>query len=70
MDQLLREPVNAAIAAAAITVGYVYIKNSMNGGEKLKNSDYFKPAFLVAILVYFLTSKAHGTHESRMTEPF
>jgi len=70
MDQLLREPMNAAIAAAAITVAYVYIKNQMNGGEKLKNSEYFKPAFLIAILVYFLTNKAHGTHEARMTEPF
>jgi len=70
MDQLLREPVNAAIAGAAITVAYIYIKNKMNGEEKTKNSEYFKPAFLVAILVYFLTSKAHGTHESRLTEPF
>jgi len=61
---------NAAIAAAGITVGYVYLKNKMNGGESLKNSEYFKPAFLVAILVYFLMNKTHGTHEARMTEPF
>ena len=70
MDQILREPLNAAIAAACITVGYVYIKNKMNGGEPIKNSEYFKPAFLVAILVYFLMNKTHGTHEARMTEPF
>ena len=70
MDQLLREPFNAAVAAAAITVGYIYIKNKMNGDTKVKNSEYFKPAFLIAILVYFLTSKAHGSHESRMTEPY
>ena len=61
---------NASLAAAAITVAYVYVKNKMNGGETLKNSEYFKPAFLVAILVYFLTNKAHGTHEARHTEPF
>jgi hypothetical protein len=70
MDQLLREPLNAAIAAAAITVTYIYLKNKMNGGEKLKNSEYFKPAFLVAILVYFLMDKTRGSHESRLTEPF
>lgn len=61
---------NAALVAAAITIGYVYMKNKLNGGEKIKNSEYFKPAFLVAILVYFLTSKSHGSHESRLTEPF
>jgi hypothetical protein len=70
MDQLLREPFNAAVAAAGITIAYVYIKNKMNGEEPLKNSEYFKPAFLVAILVYFLMNTTHGTHESRMTEPF
>jgi hypothetical protein len=61
---------NAAAAAAAITVGYVYVKNKMNGGQTIKNSEYFKPAFLVALLVYFLMSQTHGTHEARMTEPF
>jgi len=70
MDQMLREPLNASIAAAAITVGYIYVKNKMNGEEKVKNSEYFKPAFLVALLVYFITSRSRGTHETRLTEPF
>jgi len=67
---MLREPLNAALAAAAITCVYVYVKNKMNGEEKVKNSEYFKPAFLVALLVYFLTSRSRGTHETRLTEPF
>jgi len=70
MDQMLMEPLNASIAAAAITVAYVYVKNKMNGEGTIKNSEYFKPAFLVALLVYFITSRSHGTHETRLTEPF
>lgn len=67
---MLREPHNAAVAAAAITIIYVYIKNKINGESKIKNSEYFKPAFLVGLLVYFISSRAHGTHEARLSEPF
>jgi hypothetical protein len=38
--------------------------------EKLKNSSYFKPAFMVAILVYFIVYKGNGHRESIATQPF
>jgi hypothetical protein len=70
MDQYFREPFSAAIIAAAIVVGYVYIRSKMNNEEKLKNSDYFKPAFLVGILVYFIVQQGQGDSGPVLKEPF
>ena len=53
----------------AAVVAYVYVKSKMNN-EKIKNSEYFKPGFLVAILVYFIVSQGQGSHESRLSEPY
>lgn len=69
MDQYCREPLSAAVIAAAAVVVYVYAKSKMNN-EKIKNSEYFKPAFLVALLVYFIVSQGQGSHEARLTEPY
>jgi len=38
--------------------------------EKLPNSAYFKPAFLVAVLVYIIVSRGGASKESISTEPY
>jgi hypothetical protein len=70
MDQYFREPMSAGVIAAAAVVAYVYLKSKMNNEEKLKNSDYFKPAFLVGILVYFMVSQGQGDSGPILKEPF
>ena len=70
MDQYFREPMSAAVIAAAVVVVYVYLKSKLNNEEKLKNSDYFKPAFLVGVLVYFIVSQGQGDSGPVLKEPF
>jgi hypothetical protein len=70
MDQYCREPMSAAAIAAAVVVAYVFLKSKMNNEDKLKNSDYFKPAFLVGLLVYFIVSQGQGDSGPVMKEPF
>ncbi len=70
MDQYFREPFSAAVISAAIVAAYVFIKGKMNNEGKTKNSDYFKPAFLVALLVYFVVSQGQGDSGPVMKEPF
>lgn len=53
MRELLRVPQYAAGAAALVVIAYLNIKDRINGVTS-KNSYYFKPAFLVAVLVYFI----------------
>jgi|APCry1669192319_1035405.scaffolds.fasta_scaffold152191_2 hypothetical protein len=65
----LKDPMWAAIFAAAVTALYVHVKNQMNGGPKLQMNAYAKPAALVAILVYFIVS-CGSTREKISTEPF
>lgn len=60
---------SAAAIGAAATMLYVYVKASMNK-EKLPNSAYFKPAFLVALLVYIIVSQGHGAKETISTAPY
>jgi hypothetical protein len=69
MDHYLREPMSAAGIAAAATIAYIHVKATMNK-EKIPNSAYFKPAFLVGLLVYFIVSQGIGSHESISTEPY
>ena len=69
MDHYLREPMSAAAIAAAATIAYVYVKASMNK-EKLPNSAYFKPAFLVALLVYIIVARGGASRETISTEPY
>jgi hypothetical protein len=70
MDQYFREPTSAAVIAMCIVVGYILIRSKLNNEGKLKNSDYFKPAFLVGVLVYFIVSKGQGDSGPVLKEPF
>ena len=70
MDQYLREPMSAAVIAAIATMAYVYIKAKMNNEGKVKNSEYFKPAFLVGLLVCFIVNQGQTSHEAPTKEPF
>jgi hypothetical protein len=70
MDKYFRESWSAAAIAAAITAGFIYFKGKMNGQGKLKNSDYIKPAFLVALLVFFIVSQGNGQGEAVSREPY
>jgi len=70
MEKYFREPWSAALIAAGITEAYVYFKGKMNGEGKLKNSDYAKPAFLVALLVYFIISQGVGQGDMVSTDPY
>jgi hypothetical protein len=70
MEQYFQEPTSAALIAALATIAYVFAKSKMNGDEKVKNSEYFKPAFLVGLLVYFIVSQGQGSHGSVSKEPF
>jgi uncharacterized membrane protein YphA (DoxX/SURF4 family) len=70
MEQYFQEPSSAAVIAAAVTIGYIFIRAKMNGDGKIKNSDYFKPAFLVGLLVFFIVSQGQGSHGSVSKEPF
>jgi hypothetical protein len=38
--------------------------------EKLPNSAYFKPAFLVGLLVYVIVQQGAGSKESISHDPF
>jgi len=60
---------SAAAISVAVVVAYVYLTSKMNNEEK-KNSDYFKPAFLVGLLVYFIVSQGQGDSGPVMKEPF
>jgi hypothetical protein len=70
MDQYCREPSSAAILAAALTMAYIFGKAKMNNEGPIKNSEYFKPAFLVGLLVYFIVSQGQGSHEAMSQAPF
>ena len=70
MDQYFRDPMSAAVITAAIVAAYVFAKSKLNNEGKLKNSDYFKPAFLVAVLVYFIVSQGQGDSGPVLKEPF
>jgi len=70
MEKYFQEPSSAAVIAAALVIAYIYISAKMNGDEKIKNSDYFKPAFLVALLVFMIVSQGQGSHGSVSKEPF
>lgn len=70
MDQYFREPFSAAVIAAAAVMAYIFATSKMNGKEKVKNSDYIKPAFLVGLLVYVIVGQAKGSHEAPLREPF
>jgi hypothetical protein len=69
ISEQLKDPLWAALFAAAVTAIYIHVKNQMNGGAKLELSAYVKPASLVALLVYFIVNTG-STREHISTEPF
>ena len=70
MDQYFREPMSAAVIAAGIVAAYILVRSKINNERNMKNSEYFKPAFLVAILVYFIVSQGQGDSGPILKEPF
>jgi hypothetical protein len=70
MDHHFRDPMSAAGIAAVATIAYIYIRASMNNEKALPNSAYFKPAFLVGLLVYIIVHQGNGHQESLSSTPF
>jgi len=69
ISEQLKDPMMAAIFAAAVTAVYIYVKNQMNSGEKLPLSAYAKPACLIALLVYFIVQSG-ASREHISSDPF
>ena len=70
IGEYIREPLGASIFAALATAAYIHIKAKINNEGTVKSSQYVKPAFLVALLVYFIVSNGSGTREKISAEPF
>ena len=70
VSDYLREPFGASVFAGLVTAAYIHVKAKMNNEGKLQTSQYVKPAFLVALLVYFIVSNGAGTREKISAEPF
>mgnify|MGYP000388825655 FL=1 len=70
LSDYLRDPINAALIAAALTAGYIHVKAQLNNEGKLELNKYAKPAALNAILVYFIVSNGIGQREAISNEPF
>lgn len=70
MDHYFRQPMSAAVIAGAVTIAYIYARNKMNGRSQVPNSEYAKPAFLIALLVYIIVSQGCAQRESVSLEPF
>jgi len=66
----LKDPMSAAIFAACVTIGYIFLKAKMNNEPQPKNSDFTKPALLIAILVYYIVQTGIGGKETILTEPY
>jgi len=70
LSDYLRDPINAALIAAALTAGYIHVKAQLNNEGKLDLNKYAKPAALNAILVYFIVSNGIGQREAISNDPF
>jgi hypothetical protein len=69
ISEQLKDPLMAALFAAAATSAYIYVKNQMNSGDKLPLSAFAKPSALIALLVYFIVYS--GSQRERISsEPF
>ena len=69
ISEQLKDPLMAALFAAATTSAYIYVKNQMNSGDKLPLSAFAKPSALVALLVYFIVYSG-SQREKISSEPF
>jgi hypothetical protein len=70
LSEYLRDPMSAAVIAAALTAGYIHVKAQLNNEGKLELNKYTKPAVLNAILVFFIVSQGLGQREAISNEPF
>lgn len=70
LNDICRNPMQAAVLAACITAGYVHAKSILNQEGKLPLYAYTKPAILVSILVYFIVDNGLGKPESISLEPY
>jgi len=70
LSEYLRDPMSAALIAAALTAGYIHVKAQLNNEGKLELNKYTKPAALNAILVYFVVANGLGQREAISNEPF
>lgn len=70
MENYFREPWSAALIAAGATILYIHMKASLNKEKDLPNSAYFKPAFLVGLLVYLIVHQGGASQETISREPF
>jgi len=70
MKEYLRDPMWAALFAAAVTVAYIYAKAHINNEGVPKTSTFAKPSALIAILVYFIVDSGIAGREVISSEPF
>lgn len=70
LTETLRDPMGAAMVAAGITAGYIYIKEQLNNEPKKELSAYLKPAVLNAVMVYFIVDQGISQREMISSEPF
>jgi hypothetical protein len=69
-NEQLRDPFGAAVIAGGITAAYIHIKAKLNNEGVLPNHAYFKPAILVALLVYFIVSNGGAQREIISSDPY
>ena len=70
LSEQMKTPLGAAMTAAALTAGYIYLKHKMNNEPVPELNAYAKPAALNAIMVYFIVSNGIGGRERILTEPY
>lgn len=70
LTETLRDPMGAALVAAGLTAGYIYIKEQMNNEQKKELNAYLKPAVLNAVMVYFIVDQGISQKEMLSVEPF
>jgi len=70
MDYYFRDPLGASVIAAAIVIAFVFARSKINNEGNLKNSQYFKPAFLVGILVFFIVHQGQGDSGPVLKQPY
>lgn len=70
MDHYFRDPMSAAAIAAVATMAYIHIRASLNNEKALPNSSYFKPAFLVGVLVYIIVHQGNAHQETISSTPY
>lgn len=66
----MRNPLYAALFAAAVTAAVIYFNAPKEKEKQVKNSTYTKPALFVGALVYFIVYYGNARFEEISKEPF